>query len=118
LKTVDRNLQIIAWFCRNGHRWLYGHNNCPDCGEPLAETLIASDARLISHTVVRVNPTGRPIRLGVAETASGATTLCIITGRIRGNGRDHVRLVLRDGRYHALASGSRLENSRTTGNRG
>jgi len=109
-------LQIIAWFCRNGHLWLYGHQNCPDCGAPLTETSIASDARLVSHTVVRVNPTGRPIHLGVAQTAPGAKTLCIIAGRIRGNGRDRVRLVKRHGRYHALAPGSRLENNRITDN--
>lgn len=114
---MNRNLQIFAWYCRNGHRWLYRHNHCPECGEPLAETSIASGARLVSHTVVRVNPTGRPIHLGIAETVSGATTLCIVTGRIRGNGRDRVRLVLHDGRYHALATGSRLDNDRPTGNR-
>jgi uncharacterized OB-fold protein len=105
---MKRNLKITAWSCRNKHLWLYGHDVCPDCGGPLFETSVSSDARLVSHTVVRVNPTGFPIRLGVAETASGARTLCIITGGIRGNGRDRVRLVLRDGRYHALTTTSRI----------
>ena len=108
MKTVNRNLRITAWRCDNGHLWLYGHGECPDCGCPLSDTLIGSDARIVTHTVVRINPTGRPIHLGVAKTAAGATTLCIITGRIRGNGHDRVRLVLRDGRYHALTPTSRI----------
>ena len=66
---MNRNLRITAWRCDNGHLWLYGHGECPDCGCPLSDTLIGSDARIVTHTVVRVNPTGRPIHLGVAKTA-------------------------------------------------
>jgi hypothetical protein len=76
-----------------------------------------SDARIISHTVVRVNPTGSPVHLGVARTHAGATTLCIIHGEMRGNGRDRVRLVLRGGRYHALATGARVCDSDEDGYR-
>jgi hypothetical protein len=74
-------------------------------------TRIPSEATIISHTVVRVNPSGAPVRLGVARTTAGATTLCIVHGKLRGNGRDRVRLVSIDGRFHALARGSRLEDA-------
>jgi uncharacterized OB-fold protein len=86
---------------------LHEHDDCPNCGGRLAPARIINEAIVISHTVVRVNPTGSPIHLGVARTDAGATTLCVIHGKLRGNGHDRVRLVLRDGRYHALARGAR-----------
>lgn len=87
---------------------MHDHGKCPRCGGALSPARIGSGARIVSHTVVRVNPTGSPIHLGVARTDSGATTLCVIHGDIRGNGRDRVRLVVRDGRYHALARRARV----------
>ena len=101
---------ITAHRCGNGCLWLYRHDDCPACGGRLTATRSPSDAVVISNTVVRVNPTGAPIHLGVAKSSTGATTLCIVHGRIRGNGRDRVRLVSIEGRFHALAPGSRLDN--------
>jgi hypothetical protein len=59
------------------------------------------EAELVSHTFVRVSPTGSSFALGLARTASGAQTLCIIEGGI---GKDPGRKVViskRDGLYYA-----------------
>lgn len=101
--------RIPAHRCPNGCLWLYEHLYCPNCRAKLERVNIASTALLVSHTTVRVNPAGVPIRLGVARTTAGAATLCIVHGAVRGNGRDRVVLVLRDGRYHALARMARLD---------
>ena len=102
------NRHILARRCLKGCIWLHEYDDCPNCGGRLVEVKIPSRATLISNTTVRVNPSGSPIRLGVARAAGGATTLCIIEGKVRGYGRDRVHLVLRNGRYHALARGARL----------
>ncbi len=102
------NRYIVARRCLRGCIWLHEYGDCPNCGGRLVEVKIPARATLISNTTVRINPTGSPIRLGVARATAGATTLCIIEGNVRGNGRDRVHLVLRDGRYHALARGARL----------
>jgi uncharacterized OB-fold protein len=107
---AGRTGRITARRCAEGTLYLHDHDTCPVCGSPLVGVRIPSAARLISHTVVRVNPSGEPFRLGVAVAAAGAATLCIVEGDIRGNGRDRVTLVLRDGRYHALAARARLSD--------
>jgi uncharacterized OB-fold protein len=104
------NRYIIAHRCRNGCLWLHAHEDCPHCGGRLTPTRIPNDAVVVSNTVVRVNPTGSPVQLGVARTSTGATTLCIIHGAIRGNGRDRVRLFMSGGRFHALARGFRNDS--------
>jgi uncharacterized OB-fold protein len=106
-----RNVRIHAYRCRDGTLYLHPHHSCPACGGRLVRVRIDPRARLVSHTTVRVNPSGEPLRLGVAVTDAGAATLCIVEGSLRGHGRDRVRLVLRDGRYHALAAGARLTRS-------
>lgn len=106
---LEPKRHVVAHRCRNGCLWLHAHEECPDCGGRLVLTRILNDAMVVSHTVVRVNPSGTPIHLGVAMTTTGATTLCIIHGAIRGNGRDRVRLVMSDGRFHALARGCRID---------
>jgi len=103
-----RPAHITAHRCAEGTLYLHPHQACPACGSPLAAVRIPPSARLVTHTVVRVNPSGEPFRLGVAVAAGGATTLCIVEGDVRGHGRDRVTLVLRDGRYHALGARSRL----------
>ena len=114
---MNRNRKIAAWRCPGGHLWLYEHETCPDCGEPMTRTRTVAAARLVTSTVVRVNPTGKPIHLGVARSAAGATTLCIINGRFRGNGRDRVHLELRGDRYHAVAAASRTVDPEITDSR-
>lgn len=99
---------VTAYRCPNGTTWLHEHDVCPCCERGLNRVRIPAEATLFSHTTVRVTPDGAPVRLGVAVTASGATTLCIIDGNIRGNGRDRVRLIFRDGKFYALGRGARL----------
>ena len=92
--------QIAIYVCENGHAFVVEHDTCPDCGASLARRSDAPSARLVTHTVVRVNPSGEPFRLGLAETASGARTLCIVDDDVSG---DEGELYARDGRFHLRA---------------
>jgi uncharacterized OB-fold protein len=103
---------ITASRCRLGCLWLHEHDDCPDCGGRLTPVRIPCEATLISDTVVRVNPSGSPIHLAVAKTSTGASTLCVVDGPVRGNGRDKVRLVFRDGKYHAVNRSRRRRANR------
>lgn len=103
-----RTGRIVAGRCPEGSLYLHEHGACPVCGGPLTPVRIRSRAILVSHTTVRVSPTGEPYRLGVAVAVGGAATLCVVEGRIRGNGRDRVTLELRNGRYHAVGSCARV----------
>jgi uncharacterized OB-fold protein len=103
-----RTGRIVARRCPEGTLYLHEHGACPVCGGALTPVRIPSRAILVSHTTVRVSPTGEPYRLGVAVAAGGAATLCVVEGRIRGNGRDRVTLELRDGRYHAVGARARV----------
>lgn len=109
MRARDRHLTALR--CPEGKLYLHAHDRCPACGAPLTRVRIPSAATLVSHTTVRVNPSGEAFGLGVAVTGGGAATLCIVEGNVRGHGRDRVRLVLRDGRYHALAAGARVSRS-------
>lgn len=109
---MDRSRWIEARRCIGcGALYIHDHEKCPACRAPLCSVRIGAGAVLVSHTTVRVNPTGRPYRIGVAVAAAGASTLCVVEGAVRGNGRDRVRLVYRDGRYHALAARARVTRS-------
>ena len=90
---------IEVYTCPNGHAFFVTDDACPKCGEPLETTTAEPIARLISHTTVRVNPTGRPFVLGIAEIDNGAKTLCIVEGELS----DLVVLRKHDGLYHARA---------------
>ncbi|MCH7549224.1 MAG: hypothetical protein IH969_06800 [Candidatus Krumholzibacteriota bacterium] len=92
---------LEGWSCRRGHAFLYSHECCPACGAELSPRRLRAHATLRSCTTVRVNPDGDPYRIGIAVTEQGARTLCMVEGKIRGNGRDRVQLVLREGRYVA-----------------
>ena len=109
---------LNAWRCHCGAAYLFEHPACPSCGGRLQPTRIADAARLLTHTTVRVNPTGSPYRIGVAATSCGATTLCVIDGDIRGTGYERVRLELRDGRYHAVAANARTRPGSRPSTRG
>ena len=101
-------VRIDALACACGSVFLHPRSACPSCGGRLFPTRIRAAATLVASTVVRVNPTGAPFRLGVARTAGGASTLCVIEGEVRGHGHDRVRLVRRDGRFHAVAARARV----------
>ncbi|MDH4035879.1 MAG: hypothetical protein OEX18_01745 [Candidatus Krumholzibacteria bacterium] len=97
--------RLVAWRCPRGHVQLHGAPACPACGERLRPARLSPDARLIATTTVRVNPQGRPFVLGIAVTRCGrARTLCVVRTRIRGNGRDAVRLCNEDGVVVARAA--------------
>jgi uncharacterized OB-fold protein len=108
----NRDKHVDALRCPEGTLFLHAYDRCPSCGGALTRVRVRAEATLVSHTTVRVNPSGEAFGLGVALTAGGAATLCIVDGNVRGNGRDRVRLVLRDGRFHALAAGARVTRSR------
>jgi len=105
---MKRRGRLDGWVCGRGHASLYAQEACPRCGDSLASRPLGTDARLETCTTVRVNPGGEPYRLGVAVTTEGASTLCVVEGAVRGNGRDRVRLVRRGEVYVALGKGWRI----------
>lgn len=102
----------MAFRCREGHCYLNRYPLCPTCGNRFMTTTLPAHARLLTHTIVRVNPGGTPFTLGIARTPSGATTLCVVHGAIRGTGRDRVLLYKRENRFYALGRGARLNADR------
>jgi len=100
--------RIDALACACGALVLHARPECPACEGRLFPARVAARATLVASTVVRVNPTGTPYRLGVARVAGGARTLCVVEGAVRGNGRDRVRLERRDGRVYARAARARV----------
>jgi uncharacterized OB-fold protein len=112
MDTRTRN--ITAYRCPLGCLFLYRHQRCPNCSGLLLDVRLPGDAVLLTHTTVHVTPTGQPVRLGIAEVRRGLRTLCIVEGGVRGNGRDRVQLVVRDGRYIAVASQARLTSAGRT----
>lgn len=93
---------IPLYECPNGHSFLHGRDLCPDCGKKLAETRTSASARLIACTVVRVKPGEGPLVLGIAETETGAKTLCVVEEQPVKDG-DGVTLLWKDGIYHAAS---------------
>jgi hypothetical protein len=71
------------------------------CGLDLTVQRSAPEGVIVSQTVVRVNPAGRPFRLGLAEVSTGARTLCLIAEDVSEEDLAPVRLVRRGGLYHA-----------------
>jgi uncharacterized OB-fold protein len=98
-KPQEHASQLTAYRCGEGHVFLYPHGDCPVCGTETREANSLPGAKLISQTVVRVSPTGRQFRLGLAETAGGAKTLCIIDDGVSVE-EDEVIVYLDDGLYH------------------
>jgi len=87
--------------CGNSHAFFFAYESCPLCGGKLESFASSPDAELISHTVVRVSPTGSPFALGLARAASGAQTLCIIEGELEKDPGRNVVITERDGLYYA-----------------
>ncbi|UCG52264.1 MAG: hypothetical protein JSW58_01535 [Candidatus Latescibacterota bacterium] len=94
---ADRPLTVFQ--CPTGHAFFYPHDVCPLCGTSLRETKSSPDAWLVSSTTVRVNPTGAPYLLGLAQVENGAKTLCIIDEPI--GDETPVVIYVKDGLYHA-----------------
>jgi len=87
--------------CENSHSFFFPHRSCPLCGASLQPFEDSPDARILSRTVVRVSPTGSPFALGLARTASGAQTLCIIEEGCETDPDKNVVITKRGGLYYA-----------------
>lgn len=107
-----RILPIEIYACRCGEAFFAARRVCERCGGTLARVRVPPVGTLLSHTIVRVNPTGEPLSLGLVRLVSGASTLCEIRGRVRGNGHDRVVLIPEDGRFVALGAGWRQDERR------
>jgi len=92
---------LTLFRCRGSHTFFFAHKNCPFCGANLEEIESQPDAVLVSHTTVRVSPTGTPFRLGLARVACGAQTLCIVEGEIGTAPGAEVVIVKKGGLHHA-----------------
>ena len=93
--------------CRNSHTFFFPHRTCPRCGAPTTRTDSPPDAVLVSHTTVRVSPSGAPFRLGLARVASGAQTLCLIEGELGSTPVSEVVIEERGGLYYARPRSTR-----------
>ncbi len=96
------NADLVLYGCPSGHAYFVRHAQCPECQLELAENRQPAAAVIISQTIVRVNPTGTPFRLGVAEVGSGAKTLCVVEESVPHGDGVSVTLVRRGDLYHAL----------------
>ncbi len=89
--------------CENSHAFFHPHETCPICARRLIAVDVPPDARLVSHTVVRVSPAGSPFALGLARLECGAQTLCIIDGAADAAPPHEVVITKRGPLYHAEA---------------
>jgi len=87
--------------CGNSHAFFFAYDSCPVCGGPLEEFASAPEAELVSHTVVRVSPTGSAFALGLARASCGAQTLCIIEDGVDNAPEKDVIITERGGLYYA-----------------
>lgn len=93
---------LTLYRCGNKHAFFYPHTKCPVCSSKLAEIRRGPDATLVSHTTVRVSPTGSVFRLGLARTPDGAKTLCILGERLDPDRGDEVTIMEDNGLYYAI----------------
>jgi uncharacterized OB-fold protein len=99
-KKTNNPRIITAFRCDNGHAFLYPHSDCPVCRCSVRAAECNGAATLVSHTIVRVSPSGRQLRLGLAEIENGAKTLCIIDDTVDTNTAE-IDVYLEDGLYRA-----------------
>jgi uncharacterized OB-fold protein len=97
---------VTVHVCGGGHAFFFAHEACPRCQKPLAAREIPAEGVLVSHTTVRVGPTGKPFRLGLARVACGAQTLCILDGQTGEDPGTELVIERRRGLYHASARSS------------
>lgn len=93
---------LTLYRCDRGHAFFYPHDACPICRSALDEITREPHASLVSHTTVRVSPTGAVFRLGLARTPDGAKTLCILDDRMNPDSDDGVIIVQENGLFYAL----------------
>lgn len=92
---------ILTYRCADGHGSFEPYDNCPACGAQTTAVEERPLARLLSHTEVHVGPGETPFVLGIAETAGGAKTLCIVESDVNSDGVATVVLRRRRGLYYA-----------------
>jgi uncharacterized OB-fold protein len=92
---------LVLYRCESSHTFFFPHRTCPLCGAPTREIDSPPEGVLISHTTVRVSPTGTSFWLGLARVACGAQTLCIVEGEIGSEPEEKVVIFKRGGLYHA-----------------
>ena len=93
---------LTLYRCDQGHAFFCPHDMCPICRSKLDEITREPHASLISHTTVRVSPTGSVFRLGIARTPDGAKTLCILGDDTDPDRNDGVIIVQENGLFYAL----------------
>jgi len=95
---------LTVFVCAGGHAFFVSREGgCPRCGGPLTQSTEPAVARLVVTTTVRVTPSGRPFVLGLAQTRSGARTLCLVDEASAG---DAVQLALDGDCFRARRAGS------------
>lgn len=92
---------VLIHRCRSGHAFFYSHELCPVCNEPLHPLEVPARARLVAGTTVHVTPSGELLRLGLAELAEGARTLCTLGADTEPGSSEEVVLRLEGGIYRA-----------------
>lgn len=100
MSSQASKIQIVR--CKNKHVFFYPHDKCPICSNPLEGLSVDATATLVQQTVVYVNPSGAPFRLGLAMIECGARTLCRIDERVGNGTNELVRIERIDGIYHVL----------------
>ena len=98
---------LTLYRCGRGHAFFYAHDVCPICRSALDEITREPHASLVSHTTVRVSPTGSVFRLGLARTPDGAKTLCILDDQTNPDRDDGVIIVQFNGLFYALPGRSK-----------
>lgn len=98
---------LTLYRCGRGHAFFYAHDVCPICRSALDKITRDPHASLVSHTTVRVSPTGSVFRLGLARTPDGAKTLCILDDHTDPDRNDDVIIVQDDGLFYALPGRSK-----------
>jgi uncharacterized OB-fold protein len=102
-KHSESTRSVTLYRCEKSHAFFHPHDACPQCGSPLGEFVESARAVMISQTRVRVNPTGAPYRLGIAEVECGARTLCLIDDGVPPTDGVSVILTRKKNLYHALS---------------
>jgi uncharacterized OB-fold protein len=101
MSRIPEKHTLVLYRCPTGHEYVWRHTRCPECGLELVAGPVDAEGVIVCQTVVRVNPRGRPFRLGLAELPTGARTLCLLADDVSTENGAPVRLSLIGDLYHA-----------------
>jgi len=99
----EQGAQVTIYQCDSGHGFCYPHGSCPVCSGATHQAEVDAVATVVSHTLVRVTPSGPRFRLGLAELRCGAKTLCIIDDGVDVDNGQAI-LYFQDGLYHVKST--------------